>query len=366
MCLLRDVCFEDGVLTYYEDPALAAVVPASMTMATLAAEGLVKVGYLQAKFGMFGGTYSPRVLPQPRPPHLLYPHDGVAPSPLVHALGQLSYAQNWGHVLVDTLLPALGVAEVFGFKFSEIQLLNLDSCETFQVHEAAGKDRGAARKACKQNLERWVHPILNHPLLFPETFNNTCFRQLLVGHEASLSLAGMSAHRALGVRNLRSLLRAAHEEEGGEDPLLTHKILVLEKGTDRSSSNILLPNLCSRVRAWVARLSPLPPVSCVVPSTLSPTAQLHSLRDATLVVAENGSVGYLALLQRPGSSFLSLLSRHDTSGAKEVQVFLYLTDVQVFYNREQDMEEGGEGPGTLLIALERAGRRLGIPEVHLL
>jgi hypothetical protein len=49
--------------------------------------------------------------------------------------------------------------------------------------------------------------------------------------------------------------------------------------------------------------------------------------------------------------------------AKEPQVFLSLADVQVFYSSMEDLRAWG--PGTLLLGLERAGVRLGLPRVSL-
>jgi len=106
-------------------------------------------------------------------------------------------------------------------------------------------------------------------------------------------------------------------------------------------------------------------VDCLTPQSLSPLQQLKAVSTATLVVAENGSTGYLALFQRPGSCFLSILSRHETAGGKEPQVLLYLTDVQVLYASEGDLVDKNEGPGTLLLALTRAGARLNIDPVAL-
>jgi hypothetical protein len=100
------------------------------------------------------------------------------------------------------------------------------------------------------------------------------------------------------------------------------------------------------------------PVTCAEPTLLGAKEQLEIVAEATLVVCENGSTGYAALLQRAGSSFISVVGGQATV-AKEPQVLLYLADAQTFYLAVDDVS-----PGALLLALERAGARLGIPNLE--
>jgi hypothetical protein len=60
-----------------------------------------------------------------------------------------------------------------------------------------------------------------------EQTRNSCFKQLIVGHEASLSLKGLYHHRALSVRALRAVLHDAYGVAA--PPLRAHAIVVLEK-----------------------------------------------------------------------------------------------------------------------------------------
>ena len=107
------------------------------------------------------------------------------------------------------------------------------------------------------------------------------------------------------------------------------------------------------------------PVRCAEPSLLSSAEQLALVSTATLTVSENGSTGYMSLLQRAGSSFVAVLVGHEGERAKEPQAFLYNVDVQSFYWSPVD-DDGTPSTalrGTLLLALERAGVRLGLPPV---
>lgn len=66
----------------------------------------------------------------------------------------------------------------------------------------------------------------------------------------------------------------------------------------------------------------------------------------------------MSLFQQPGSSLLVVVP-NDKKPFKEVQVVLYNTDVQAFYAKHDSV-----GPKTLLVALERAGRRLNVGGQH--
>ncbi len=351
-CLLRDVCFIGGRLTYFADPELEAALPAGFSLKDFAG-ALALDGYLQAKFGKLGGPSAPALEFGPRPAQLPFFSGSAA---TVHALGSLSFAQNWGHMLIDTILPVYAAAQAWGFAVPDVQLLSLDHCDTMLTAGFEGYS-----ELCFKNLQRWVEPLFAHPFLAPPHYHDTCFRQVLVGHNGGLSLIGMYLHRAQAARAARLQLHASLGV--APEPLISaHQIVVLTKAQE--STPVGLPDLCALTQGWAAALRPAPPVHCILPAALSPKEQLLAISNATVTLSENGSTGYLSLFQRPGSSFIALLTA-EGEAAKEVQVFLYETDVQVFYHTAPAMRDMGEGPGMLLLALERAGKRLGLPRVAL-
>lgn len=373
ICLLRDVCFsQEGELQYYANPELEKRAPPHLSMAAFAGGTLVQLDYLMAQFGgafrntsiRYDGSFVPTVVVGQRPPHLPFFSASTA---TVHALGRLSFANNWGHLLVDTILPHLAAADIFGFDDADLQLLDLYSCDTmYNAHYPLESPPGMVhRDLCEINTERWLGPLFSHPMLSAPTFHGQCFHQLLVGHGGALSLKSLWHHRAATIRKARARL---HRVLGvAEPPISRHHIVVFVKTLQSNGSD--LPGLCEAVKsAALALRQPIVPqgglepikVECVEPAPLSAQEQLSLVSQATLTVCENGSTGYLALFQRPGTTFLSVLGEHEEMG-KEPQVLLSLTDVQVFYSSWSDLREFGTGQ--LLLGLERAGIRLGLPQV---
>jgi hypothetical protein len=366
VCLLRDVCFVDDDLVYYEDAALtAAGAPAGFFMRAFQG-ALVTLSYLHAKFGSALGSggrregagnagFAPTIVAGPRPPGLPWLEDRDGGSATVHTIGLLSFANNWGHVLVDTILSAYAAAQAFGFDpATDVRPLNFASCDTIVASQSALQYDPSTTfaAACRMHLERWLAPAFAHRFSMAPEFRNTCVRQLIIGHESSLSLKGLYHSRASAIRTLRATLHAAYGV--AEPPLARHEILVLPKTALSNAPD--LPQLCGLVRAAAAPLRV--PVMCAEPSLLGARAQLELLSNATLTVSENGSTGYASLFQRPGSSFLSVLVGAAGEAAKETQTFLYNADVQTFYATAAEVT-----PGTLLVALERAGARLGLAAV---
>jgi len=122
------------------------------------------------------------------------------------------------------------------------------------------------------------------------------------------------------------------------------------------------------VQAWALGVTPVPRVDCVVPAELPIAEQLALQAEVTVYVAEAGSTGYgAALFARPGSSLICVVPfiPKFPSRAKEAQVFLFTSDVQVWYYTAALLDDNGGGPGALLLALDRAGVRLNLPPVAL-
>ena len=366
VCVLRNVCFVNDELFYYEDPALAESAPEHLLLSGFR-ETIVRISYMQAAFGkhLYGDSrrydknFSATVVVGPRPSDLPFFGDANTDRDVVHALGHLSFANNWGHLLVDTILPAFAALDIFGFNHSQLQLLNLVDCAGIvNAQHEIGFMPGTHADACRTNVERWLAPAFARPFAPAPKFYNSCMRQLIVGHESSLSLKGLFHHRASAIRSFRAILNAAYGVQRAV--FARHSIVVLEKTAMFNSVEI--PNLCELVRTAAIPLRAAGEaisVTCVQPSLLSATEQLELYSSTTLAISENGSTGYASVFLPAGSSFISVLVGKGEV-AKECQVFLYLGDVQAFYLKADDVT-----PGALLLALERAGTRLNLPVVSL-
>ena len=349
-CLLRDVCFIGGKLTYFVDDELEAAGPSSASSASALA---LYTGYDSSpKWENKQLNFTFKHTPRPA-------HPPFAPTDRTYLLSELSYAENFGHLLIDTIIPAFAVADVFGLDMEHVQLLDTRSCETTATNSFVDMEGNLGDELCRRNLERWLVPLFTHPML-QSPIADSCYERLIVGYALSFSLQGMFAHRASAIRVMRHRM---YDSLGVPPTFMgtSHKIAVLEKRVERAPTEYPGNGLCKDVRVWAERLRPMPEIICFVPALLTVKQQLRHMVAASLVVAEHGSTTYLSLFQTVGSSLL--IAVPDNKHAKEVQVLLYNTDVQAWYFSFSQLQKQGEG--AVLLALERAGRRLGLPPVFL-
>ena len=358
-CLLRDVCFVAGELTYFVDPDLERTTPEVFRLQSMLnrqPEGQFGRGTGFAYPGYLAGNrrearFLPRPVLGPRPASLPF-HDDDR----VYIMGELSNAQNYGHLLIDTILPTLSVAEAYGLPPRDTQYVGFVNCATM-VMGADSTPLGSNADQCLRHVDRWMRPILERPPLFPPHADG-CFRRAIYGHEPQLSLAGLYLHRGSAMRTARQrLYKSLGIASRADFADMPHRIVVLLKVV--LVVGVELENLCTDVRKWASELVPEPKVDCIKPGDFSVKEQLEIVGNATLVVAEHGSTTYMSMFQPPGTSMLVIVP-YATIPAKEVQVLLFNIDVQTFYAVYGPLVEEGKGPGTLLMALERADRRLNV------
>ena len=355
MCVLWDVCMVGGEITYYADEVLAAAAPPSSGASPIDVDVFLSAYYFSTQQGL----WKPRVVASARPPELPF-----APDDRVYFYDELSYAENYGHLLIDNILAAYAAAEVLDVDAGDIQLVGALSCAN--MHDKGlviAKMRAEDR--CALNLAAWSEALLTYRYLEPPYATDFCFRQLVVGYAPSFALSSAYAHRAATARAARL---QAHARLGvpSSVPIEAHRVLVLLKRPEHAAA--LIPGLCELVQAWALGVAPVPRVDCIVPAELSIAEQLALQADVTVYVAEAGSTGYgAALFARPGASLICVvpfIPRYP-SKAKEAQVFLFTSDVQVWYYTAASLDDDGGGPGALLLALDRAGVRLNLPPVAL-
>ncbi len=335
-CMLRDVCFVAGELTYYADPELERTTPEMFRLQTLLNEkpvglgvdvptgigtGFAYTGYLSGC--QRNARFLPRVVLGPRPAGLPFHEDDR-----VYIMGELSHSQNYGHLLVDSVLPTLSVADAFGLAPAQTQYVGFTNCSTFAM--AVGETpQGPNSVVCERQVERWMVPILSRPPLFPPHADG-CFRRAIYGHEHQFSLGGMYLHRSAAMRTARlQLHRALGVSPHVDFSVRTHKVVVLQKVPLYTAE--FLTTMCENVKRWAAAIEPQPDVECFKPGEFSVKKQLETISTATTVVAEHGSTSYMSMFQPPGSSLLILVPSVDLTPFKEVQVLLYNTDVSTCY-----------------------------------
>lgn len=355
ICKLHDVCFVGGQLTYFASP-LEGGDAALMGMGAFPDGG-------PSCIGMIGGgpedfcRKSPTiaVVAAPRPAHLRFAHDGEG---WLHALDRMSDPSNYAHLMADSLVSAFGGAAIFGDDLMKVALVSGNNCSTFcsvpgMMHmpcDVPIPNSGGLypRDLCRRSLEQWGGALLAGYQLPPHA--DGCFEDLMLGHSHAFSLGHNYPHRGLAMRMARV---AAHGHLGlplpeKGPPLAEHHVLVWIKAVVHTSAVGL--DVCGLVPSW---LPGSVRVTCIVPHKMTAREQIASLADVSVVVTEHGSTTHLATFMRPGSSLLVF-------GQREALTLFANADVRVLYVAPGHAL-AGEGAAALMLSLDTAGKRLGLP-----
>ena len=349
LCLLRDVCIIGGELTYFLDPVLDNSSSSNMRLSAFDGPGMFFSGQRAASFKV--PSRLRRVI-GPRPSNV-----PLAPNDRLYMQSELSFPSGWGHVLVDTIVPAYAAAAVYGVSIDDVQHVGVDSCATtLTANEVSPYSFTFASTSCEAHFERFYKHLMHWPYLNPP-HADTCFHAYVVGQESMFSLAGdQLLSRGPTARALRAKFHASYGVPMDARPLSAHHVVVWEMKGDYAQS--MYTTLCDDVRAWAAAIDQSLPVTCVKPADMTIPDQLRLVTNASVVVAEHGSTTYAAMFNVPGSSII-ITYPEGVPWAKEARTLLFILDVQAFFISQQKAQ-GGEGVGMLQLALDRSGRRLNI------
>lgn len=268
-CLLRDVCIHGSEILYYEDEELESSTP---FLFHLSAFNLSRGIFFQETppyaDGMFFRGYLPQTLGEATVPTTVHgprpEHYKVLRSDRMYVLDEISYGYNYGHVLIDSILPAYSIAEVYGVDIENVQMVGWRSCETLRVDTDPS--------LCRVNMARWMNNLFDHPYLEPPYKEPVCFRQLLVGQSGSMALNGMYLHRSQTIRKARLRL---HQRLGvpAISRFTAHTVVVHRKRQVVHATQFSF--LCESVKEWAQHLSPVPHVICSWTADLEPKEQLE-------------------------------------------------------------------------------------------
>ena len=284
----------------------------------------------------------------------------------VYFLSELSLPSNYGHLLLDNVVPTYATAEILGIDVRDVQLIGLKSCIESEVHMWTGWNlkgvRGVSaekdpQQLCQESMARWLPLLLEHP--YDDLGRDRCFGTLVAGHEGMFA-SHTFVHRASAMRSMRQ--RLLHSL-GLPDVLpREHRVLVLQQqnyiqGFGSLPYIALCENATSAMRGLSARVE----VQCIRPAELSVDEQMRQILRSTLVITVHGTTSYSAsMFACPGTSLLIAFS--DAEGApkiKEARTTLFAIDLQVFHAPFSTLQAGNWAP-YLLLALRRAGERFGI------
>ena len=348
MCIARDVCLVGGVPTFYVDPAAEARTPAALRLGALAGAGFLYRGAYEAGVG---AALQPALVAGPRPPHLPY-----APPGRLYLASALNNAQNYAHLLLDTVLPAYSAADFYGLGVEDVQHVGLNSCDSFENSGWVGKGSGASfASMCHANFEKWYAPLMPHGFLDGTgAAGDACYGALVLGHEAVFASASFGAHMDRA-RAARALKARAQAYAGAPPPApAPARLLVLQQFNPVNAPSAF-PDLCELVRGSGG--GGAGGAECATPGAQSVREQVRDVGSAGVVVCEHGSTCYAALFCARGAAVLVLVPR-DAKAAKEGHVLLFLPDVAVYYLGEEEARGGGLA-GALELALRGAAARMG-------
>ena len=356
VCHARDVCVQNGQLHFYTDPQLEARLPTGLRLATLVASGFL---YRGAYEGGVGDSLKPAVVAGPRPPTLPY-----APPSRLYLATALNNAQNYAHLLTDTVLPAFAAAELHGLRVEDVQHIGLTTCANFQNSGWRSKAGVPFSDSCRGNFERWYAALMPHPYLDMSPGSQgggmVCFKHLLLGQDAAFSGAmfGGQFERARAVRGMRrqALSYAFEGQAAGAAaaaaPPSQRTLLVLQQHNPVNAPTAL-GDICALA---LGAAPPAQPVLCEQPGNQTVRAQVRSIASARVLLCEHGSTCYAALFAPPGAAVVVVVPDSATA-AKEGHVLLFLPDIHVLFVSEASARSRGELAAVLELALLRSEGR---------
>jgi len=329
-CLFRNVCFLNGELTYfsrYNKTVDHVQVPKDYQPRGFNGN-VFHVAYLRA-FTLPIKTTTGSV-----------PDDIRFSKVDLTFLDANSWSFNYGHYLIDNVIPAFMAAKLFNLPFSDSQQLYETNCRLFSILEPAFADRlvtynrsmGTYRQACLNKLDGMNSHFFDHPPRYLDQMQSEsiCFRRLMAGHGSSFGLKSVDLSRALFLRAFRDFVVARLTTTGPVMPSQENLVLVGLR-TVGSAGGRIINELCEASSQALGKnplFSERYRVECFVPSDLSFEDEIRQVQRAKVVVSVHGTISYMVLFARDGTQQISIASPKEL---KENQILLYATHFHTLY-----------------------------------
>jgi len=330
ICHFENLCWVRDQFVFYEDPTLNATPNFLRIESLMESEGgpLLHLGYTE------NTGWSPKVIHGPLPP------EAPINSSAIFLLSENSYSDNFAHLLIDDLIPALQGLSVFNFNRNDGLLLSLSGCAKtsrfYQPDSITPYANRTRRDVCLDNYSVYTPLVLGRPFIDIKTEwigKTVCLRHVLAGHSSLVSLRTLDVQRASSLRSARD--RIVNELGlAALPPPSSQRVLVLTKRTGFNGGPIW-PTLCQDTERMFATIDPKIPIHCMDPVEKSVQDQARHCRDSTIIVAEQGTTGYTAMYGHDGTVLLLLASR---KVVKDLQISLYTNHVQTYFLAEEDKD----------------------------
>jgi hypothetical protein len=347
VCMLRNVCWHNDTLWFYENQRNPLPSRARMTAFN---SNLVHPGYLS-------GGWAPTVVFEARPIYYEYVNNQT------FFLSFRSFDDNFAHLMIDVLLPVFTAATVFDVPMSQAQLLNF-GCRRYsgafssiwQPNSTNPLNGRLRAQDCQDNYRKYAPIVLGRPAVDLQddwSHRSVCMDKLIVGQSRAYGLASLDLQRSVTLRTAqKAIAKNVGIDLQKEARLQTHSILVLLKVPAWTKPMWL--SLCDDVKAATLNVSSNTPVTCIDPVPMAVEAQVHAARKASVIIAEHGTVSYGALYSREGASLICIGSDKEL---KDPQVFLFGAHLNTYY---MVAEEKKDLSMYIQLALAAAAQQLGL------
>ena len=320
LCHFENICWVNDRFVFYEDPQLRASTPDLVWPESFDANGhkaMLHLGYLDET------GWSPVVEQGP------LPESAVINASVTFLIGEKSFSDNFAHLLIDDLIPALQALFVYNFPLDSGLLLSVSGCASASwlydpdaITPYANRSR---KEVCLDNYSTYAPLVLGRSVLdVRQEWKDTtiCMRHALAGQSSVFSLRTLDVERGPSLRWARdSIVKGLGL--GTIPRPSSQRVIVLTKGPG-FGGGATWTKLCEDTSATVNAVDRSIPVQCLDPVRQSLAAQVQSSRESTLIVAEHGTTSYTAIFGHDG---LVLLSIADRAAVKDMQINLYVTHI---------------------------------------
>ena len=327
-CLFKNICSEDGKLTYYSkygsDKVPVEYIPDGFK------GNLFHVAYLRA----FTLPIQSKVgqIPSSHP---------FSPTDLTF-LDSNSWSFNYGHYLIDNIIPAFMTAKIFNLPFADSQQLFENNCRLFSTLEPAFSDRivtynrsmGTYRQACLAKLDGMYGHFFDKPPLYLDNMASStmCFKKLMVGQGSTFGLKSIDLSRGYFLKEFRDFVLQRLVKRLPHVVLPPQEDLILVgMRTVGSAGGKVINDLCESVGAALKAhpdFSAKYKVECFVPSDLTFEDEIRQVQRAKVIVSVHGTISYMSLFSRDGTQQISIANPKEL---KENQILLYATHFHTLY-----------------------------------
>lgn len=324
-CLMRNVCFVNGTLTYFITPHDRSSVPRDFLPEGFDGK-MFHTGHLRAF------TISMKTQEGYIPESYHWHHSKLA------FFDANSWSFNWGHYMNDNVMTAFVAAKIFNLPFVGTQQVIETNCRLFSTLEPGFADKlidynhsmGSYRQGCLDKFNNLWNLFFDNPPIYLDDMQQsaTCFRRMIVGQGSTFGLKSVDLSRAIIRREFRDFVLSRNFPE--PMPPQENMILVGLR-VQGSAGGAIIGDLCGLVKNALASLgtrgSPYH-VVCIHPSDLSMKEEITWAQRAKVIITVHGTISYLSLFSREGTQQISLASPKEL---KENQMLLWTTHFQTHY-----------------------------------